>query len=74
MLIKDGNQYHVEDNGTLTIVKKPVAERFPRSFIQPLRFEVPDTSQTLIESEFNKTIKEKKAQGLIKDVSQHTLE
>lgn len=56
-----GGGFHVEPNGQIIVVKKPIPERFPKQFVQPLHFDIEDTTNTIMESEFNKTIKEKKA-------------
>lgn len=58
---KNDANYHIEENGQITVIKKPQVDKFPRTFITPLQFAVGTNTQLLVESDFNKSIKQKRA-------------
>ncbi len=66
---KGDSDYHVEPNGQIIMIKKPVPDRFPKTFTSPIQIEVSNEYRVLQESDFNKELKEKKAKGLIKEIS-----
>lgn len=68
-----GKDYHIEAYGQYTIYKKPEAERLPKQYLQPLKADLTQPVQVLKESDFNKTIKDKRSKGLIKDESVNTI-
>eukprot|EP00347_Sterkiella_histriomuscorum_P007177 403349964 len=71
---KQDQNFHIEPNGQIVLIKKPVAERFPKSFVNPLSYDISQQPSLTVESSFNKTIKEKRAHGMLKEQSIESIE
>ena len=42
-----GKDYHIEGNGHVIIIKKPAADHFPKSYVNPLKADLTLPSEVL---------------------------